>query len=341
EQALQKELDRDGQAFFVHNRVQDIYSVANYIRELVPGARVAVAHGQMREKELEQIMRSFFRKETNILVSTAIIGSGLDIPSANTIIIDRADKFGLADLYQLRGRVGRSNVRAYSYFLIPGDDVITAQARKKLQAIQELGYLGAGFRLALRDLEIRGAGNLLGAEQSGHILAIGFDLYVETLEQAVAELKGEKIPPRVEPVLELRTTAIIPEAYIENPDLRLSIYRKIALAKDSRDLKELVEELGDRFGTPPEETRRLLQIMELKVLAKKLAITRIQNSRGRIKILFMPEASVTPQEILKISRKRKLPVKFIPQGGFEIDLAGEKWPGIFRVLKNLLIELVP
>jgi len=185
----------------------------------------------MNEKELEHVMRAFFHREINVLVSTAIISSGLDIPSANTIIIDRADRFGLADLYQLRGRVGRSNIKAYAYFLIPGEDVITEEARKKLQAIQELGYLGAGFRLALKDLEIRGAGNLLGGEQSGHIEAVGFDMYMEMLETAVAELKGEKIEPKTEPVIDLKIMAVIPEEYIEDPDLRLSIYRKIASAK--------------------------------------------------------------------------------------------------------------
>lgn len=337
--ALQKELDRGGQAFFVHNRIQDIYSMANFLRELLPEAKIGVAHGQMREKELEQVMRSFFRKEINILVSTAIIGSGLDIPSANTIIINRADKFGLADLYQLRGRVGRSNVRAYAYFLIPGEDIITEGARKKLQAIQEMSYLGAGFRLALKDLEIRGAGNLLGAEQSGHIEAVGFDLYLEMLEQAVAELKGEKITPKIEPVLDLKITAVIPEEYIDNPDLRLSIYRKIASAKDSKTLRDLIEELKDRFGAPPEETLRLIEIMEIKLMAKKLAIGKIQNIEGKIKIIFAPETSITPQNVLSLSKNREKYIRFLPEGGFELDLRGKQWNAIFIKLKEILEEL--
>ncbi|MEK7823263.1 MAG: TRCF domain-containing protein, partial [Nitrospirota bacterium] len=337
--ALQKELDRGGQAFFVHNRIQDIYSMANFLRELLPEAKIGVAHGQMREKELEQMMRSFFRKEINILVSTAIIGSGIDIPSANTIIINRADKFGLADLYQLRGRVGRSNVRAYAYFLIPGEDIITEEARKKLQAIQEMSYLGAGFRLALKDLEIRGAGNLLGAEQSGHIEAVGFDLYLEMLEQAVAELKGEKIIPKIEPVLDLKITAVIPEEYIDNPDLRLSIYRKIASAKDSKTLRDLIEELKDRFGAPPEETLRLIEIMEIKLMAKKLAIGKIQNIEGKIKIIFAPETSVTPQKVLSLSKNREKYLRFLPEGGFELDLRGKQWNEIFIKLKEILEEL--
>jgi len=337
--ALQKELDRDGQVFFVHNRIQDIYSIANFLMELLPEARIAVAHGQMREKELEQVMRLFFKKEIDILVSTAIVGSGLDIPTANTIIINRADKFGLADLYQLRGRVGRSNIKAYAYFLIPGEDIITEEARKKLQAIQELSYLGAGFRLALRDLEIRGAGNLLGSEQSGHIEAVGFDLYVEMLEQAVAELKGEKIAPRIEPLLDLKITAIIPEEYIENPDVRLSLYRKIATVKDRKSLPDLLEELKDRFGTPPEETLRLLEIMELKLLARRLAVTRIQNVAGKVKILFAHETSVTSQKIFSLIKNREKYFKFLPEGGIELDLRGKQWNEIFRELKGVMEEL--
>jgi transcription-repair coupling factor (superfamily II helicase) len=313
--------------------------MTQYLQHLVPEARIAVAHGQMKEKELEQVMRSFMRRETDILVSTAIIGAGLDIPTANTIIINRADKFGLADLYQLRGRVGRSNIRAFAYFLITGDDTITEAARKKLQAIQDLSYLGAGFRLAMKDLEIRGSGNLLGQEQSGHIEAVGFDLYVEMLEQTVAELKGEKITPKIDPVLDLKITAMVPEDYIANPDLRLSLYRKIASARDEKMLKNLSEELRDRFGTPPEETQRLLEIMELKVIAKKLAITKILNTRGEITIIFAPETPVTPEKVISLYGKRKKGLKLLPEGGIEIDLSGEPWSEMFEQIKEVMEEL--
>jgi len=337
--ALQKELDRNGQAFFVHNRIQDIYKIGNFLRELVPDAKIGVAHGQMNEKELEHVMRAFFHKETNVLVSTAIISSGLDIPSANTIIIDRADKFGLADLYQLRGRVGRSNVKAYAYFLIPGEDIITEEARKKLQAVQELGYLGAGFRLALKDLEIRGAGNLLGGEQSGHIEAVGFDMYMEMLEAAVAELKGEKIEPKTEPVIDLKIVAVISEDYIEDPDLRLSIYRKIASAKNLKSLEGLLGELKDRFGPPPEKTKRLIEIMELKMLAKKYAITRIQNITGRIQIMFAPDTPVVSEQIFSLYNNRKKILRFLPEGGFELDLRGKSWKDLFKEIKKVMGEL--
>lgn len=338
-EALRKELDRGGQAFFIHNRIQDIYRIADLIRHLLPDARVAVAHGQMKARELETVMRLFYKRKVDILVSTAIIGAGLDIPTANTIIINRADRFGLADLYQLRGRVGRSNVRAYAYFLIPGDKVITEDARKKLMAIQELSYLGAGFRLALKDLEIRGAGNLLGPEQSGHIEAVGYDFYIKMLEEAVTELKGEKAPPKVEPVLELRTAAFIPEEYIENPTLRLSLYRKIASAGRIEDLKRIREELSDRFGRLPEETFRLLEVMELKLLAKRLLVTKIQNIGGRMKILFASETPVTPRMIFSLYKEREGYLRFLPEGGIELDLQGKRWDEIFRELKSVLEEL--
>jgi len=338
-EALQRELDRDGQAFFIHNYIYDIYKMAEFVKRLIPEGKIAVAHGQMRSRELEEVMRAFYRKEINVLVSTAIIGSGLDIPTANTIIINRADKFGLADLYQLRGRVGRSNIKAYAYFLIPAEDTITEEARKKLLAIQELSYLGAGFRLALKDLEIRGAGNLLGPEQSGHIEAVGYEMYVRMLEEAVAELKGEEIPSKIEPVLELKVTALIPENYIENPMLRLSTYRKIASINTMDQLNKLRDELRDRFGTPPEETERLLQIMELKLLARRFAITTIQNISGRVKILFAPETPVTPEKIFSLYKGREGLLKFLPEGGIELNLRDKKWKEVFKEVKEILKEL--
>ncbi|MBI5195672.1 MAG: transcription-repair coupling factor, partial [Nitrospirae bacterium] len=327
--SLQKELQRGGQAFFVHNRIEDIYKMAKFISELLPESKAAVAHGRMSEKELEGVMRSFITKKADILVSTAIISSGLDIPNANTIIINMADKFGLADLYQLKGRVGRSNVRAYAYFLIPGEDAITEGARKKLLAIQEMSYLGAGFRLALKDLELRGSGNLLGPEQSGHIEAVGFDLYIEMLEQAVSELKGEEAPPVIEPFLDLNIPAMIPESYIEDPTLRLSVYRKIASAKHTGALIGILTEMKDRFGKPPERTLRLLEVMELKLAAKKFSIVRIQNTNGKIKIIFTSETGAAPQKIFNLYRGREKYLKFLEAGGIELDLRGKTWEEIF------------
>jgi len=293
----------------------------------------------MKEKELELVMKKFFHNEINILVSTSIIGSGLDIPSANTIIINRADRFGLADLYQLRGRVGRSNVRAYAYFLIPGEDIISEEARKKLAAIQELGYLGAGFRLALKDLEIRGAGNLLGGEQSGHIEAVGFDMYMEMLEAAVAELKGEKTAPKIEPELDLKVSAAIPEEYIADPDLRLSIYRKIASAQNLKSLENMRIELKDRFGQMPEKAERLIEIMEMKVTAARFSIIKIQNVAGKIRVIFAPETPVSTETIFSLHDTRKTRLKFLPEGGIELDVRGKPWSGVYRDIMGIIEEL--
>ncbi len=335
-EALKKEFDRGGQAFFLHNQIHDIHKIADFLRRLLPEARIGVAHGQMKGTELEKVMMSFYRGEIDILVTTAIIGSGIDIPTANTIIINRADRFGLADLYQLRGRVGRSNVRAYAYFLIPGEGVITEEARKRLMAIQELSYLGAGFRLALKDLEIRGAGNLLGPEQSGHIEAVGYDLYIKMLEEAVAELKGEEIKPAIEPHIDMRINARIPEDYLEDSTLRLSIYRKIASAKSREALKMIKNELRDRFGTPPEEVLRLIDIMDLKLIAKELFITKIQRIDGKMKILFSDKTPITPERLYALYKKRERPLRFLPEGGIEVDLKGIGQKELIQELKEFL-----
>jgi transcription-repair coupling factor (superfamily II helicase) len=207
-------------------------------------------------------------------------------------------------------------------------------------AIQELGYLGAGFRLALRDLEIRGAGNLLGAEQSGHIAAVGFDMYMEMLETAVAELKGERTLPKIETVIDLKITAIIPDEYIENPDLRLSMYRKIASVKDEKSLGRIRDELKDRFGALPEKTGRIIDIMNLKVLAARLLISEIRNIAGKIKILFASETPVTPEQIFALYSARKGYIKFLPEGGIELDLRGKDWAGVYKELKGLMKELM-
>lgn len=334
-ESIQREIERKGQVFFVHNRIKDIHKIADYISRLLPSVRIAVAHGQMSERELEKIMLAFYDGKIDVLVSTAIIGSGLDIPTANTIIINRADMMGLADLYQLRGRVGRSNVRAYSYFLIPGEDIITEEARKRLQAIQEMGYLGAGFRLALKDLEIRGAGNLLGTEQSGHIHAIGFDLYVEMLEKAVAELKGQKIEEEFEPSIHLRVNAFIPEEYIDDMTLRLSLYRRIAASGTDEGLEALESEIEDRFGRLPVEVINLLNVMKLKIMARELRIAKIEDIHGAVRIIFSPDTKVEPGDIFELHKKRGGEIKFLPDG-FELDLRGLPWKNIYEEIANIM-----
>lgn len=338
-ESIKKEIERSGQVFFVHNRIKDIYKISQYLLTLLPSLKLAVAHGQMAEKELEKVMLDFYAGSTDVLVSTAIIGSGLDIPTANTIIINRADMMGLADLYQLRGRVGRGKVRAHAYFLIPGEDIITEEAKKRLQALQEMSYLGAGFRLALKDLEIRGAGNLLGAEQSGHIHAVGFDLYIEMLENAVAELKGGKIEKEFEPSVSLRVNAFIPEDFIDDMTLRLSIYRKIASSKTGESLTSVETELKDRFGRIPDEVKNLLEIMRLKILARELMITVLRETEGKIVINFSPDTRVEPRDIFELGKKADRKIRYLPEG-FEIDMRGLHWEGMYRNIEGIMTELL-
>jgi transcription-repair coupling factor (superfamily II helicase) len=337
-QAIVFELQRSGQVFFVHNRIHDIHRLAHRVRELVPEAKVGVAHGQLPEKELETVMHLFFGKELNVLVSTAIIGSGLDIPSANTIIINMADKMGLADLYQLRGRVGRSNIRGHAYFLAPPESSLTDEAKKRLQAVQEMSYLGAGFRLALKDLEIRGAGDVFGAEQSGHIHDIGFDLYIEMLEKAVSELKGEEIREEQEPVIELKASALIPGEYIEDVTLRLSFYRRIAGLRTEREIGEFSAELLDRFGSPPAEVMRLLDVMRLKIPARLLSVTKVEETGTKVRVVFSPDTRVKPDTILELHQSRKGRIRFLPDG-FEIDLSGTGPEAAFDEVHGALKEL--
>lgn len=346
-EAIEREIKRGGQVFFVHNRISDIEKITDYIKRLVPYVRVAFAHGRMNERELERIMMNFLDKKLDVLVCTAIIGSGLDITSANTIIIDRADTFGLSDLYQLKGRVGRGNMQAYAYFLIPGEDIITDDAKKRLKAIQEMSYLGAGFRLALKDLEIRGAGNLLGAEQSGHIYKVGFDMYMEMLEKAVAEIKGEEIKEEIEPQIKLKISAYIPEEYISDITLRLGFYRRLSNIKTINDLYDLKDELVDRFGELPDEVENLINIIKLKLLARSLYIERIYDLDNRYRFHFSKE-----EEKYKIQRgffdklihilfeiqKKEKKIRFLPDG-FEILTDGLNKQSELIEIERLLNEI--
>lgn len=331
DEAIARELRRGGQVFFVHNRIQDIDKVRRMLERVVPYARVAVAHGQMPERELEKIMLMFLDMKVDVLLSTAIVGSGLDIPTANTIVIDMAHRMGLADLYQLKGRVGRSNVRGYAYYLIPGGEAITGEAQKRLHALQELSYMGAGFRLAMKDLEIRGAGNLLGTQQSGYIEAVGFDMYMEMLEQAVAALRGVDIKKEVRPEINIKLNAYIPEDYIEDMALRLSVYRKISAARADGDLKDIQEEMADRFGPPPEAFRNLLKTMDLSLLAEKLTITCIKQERNKVVYTVGEGSGLTTRDIMGAFDER---VKFRPDG-FELRLAGDVCDDVKKALEAL------
>ncbi len=301
EQAIRHELNRQGQVFFLHNRVTSIQSVELKLRKLVPQARIAVGHGQMESDELEEVMSKFVNGEVDILLSTTIIESGLDIPNANTIIIDRADHFGLSELYQLRGRVGRYRHQAYAYLLIPRHAALLADARKRISAIKQYSRLGSGFKIAMRDLEIRGAGNLLGSEQSGHITAIGFDLYCKLLQESISRFKGEKPEERVETRIHLDfllpedqngvsgvptdSSQLIPLSYINDPVQRLEIYRRLAQARSVEELAPLEEELRDRFGKLPAGVKHLLMVYRVRVIASRKRITEIESRENKVSIV--------------------------------------------------------
>ena len=284
--AIMNELSREGQVFFVHNRVQDIAVIAKNIQELVPHARVAIAHGQMPERELENVMLEFVRHKHDILVCTMIIESGLDIPNVNTIMINRADAFGLAQLYQLRGRVGRADEQAYGYLFYPPDKSITERAQRRLQVIEEFTDLGSGFKIALRDLEIRGAGNILGAQQHGHITNVGYELYCKLLDDAARKLKGEKVEEDIETSINLPIEAFLPDDYIPDSRQKISIYKKISALKNEKQKDELTKELKDRYGNIPEPVEMLLEITTIKQLSQKLGISAIVAGGNRIKVTF-------------------------------------------------------
>jgi transcription-repair coupling factor (superfamily II helicase) len=274
-QVLYRELNRQGQVFFVHNRVMDIESVADRVKRLAPEARVAIGHGQMPHAELEDVMLRLVNQEIDVLVCTTIIESGLDIPTANTMIVHEADRFGLAELHQLRGRVGRYKHRAYCYLLLPERRTLTSVAAKRLKAIEEFSDLGAGFAIAMRDLEIRGAGNILGSEQSGHIAAVGYELYCQLLEEAVRQAKGEPAPPRRDTHVELGVDSFIPKEYVPSDRQRMEVYRRLARCAGAADMEQLATDLADAYGPVPPEAQTLLDLAEVRVRAAQFGIQSI------------------------------------------------------------------
>jgi transcription-repair coupling factor (superfamily II helicase) len=308
-EACQRELKRGGQIYFLHNEVKTIKNTAERLEKLLPGARIAVAHGQMRERELEQVMRDFYHQRFNILVCTTIVESGIDVPSANTIIMDRADKLGLAQLHQLRGRVGRSHHRAYAYLLTPPAKSMTPDAVKRLEAIESLEELGAGFTLSTHDLEIRGAGELLGDEQSGQIQEIGFSLYTDLLERAVAALKAGKEPDLARPLehgaeIDLQLPALLPDDYLPDVHSRLVLYKRIASAQSRDELRELQVEMIDRFGLLPGPAKNLFGITELKLKAQPLGIRKIEAGPASGRILFEAEPKIDPVHLIRLIQTR-------------------------------------
>jgi transcription-repair coupling factor (superfamily II helicase) len=300
ENAINFEVERGGQVYVVHNRVESIYSLANFMQKVCPKARVGVAHGQMGEKELERMMTKFMHHEFDVLVATTIIENGLDIPLANTLIVNRADRYGLSQLYQLRGRVGRSNRRAYAYLLIPSDDTLTPIARRRLAAIREFSELGAGFRIAALDLELRGAGNLLGGEQHGHIEAIGFDLYLQLLERTIEELRTGEALPEVETAINLRVDLKIPSDFVDEEIPRLRIYKQIASSRTESEVDNLYRDLEDRFGELPLPVRNLLEYARLRVLGRVRGVMSIERTGQGVDIKFHETARIDPENIVEL-----------------------------------------
>lgn len=343
-EAIRRELSRDGQVFFVYNRVADLDRVAAWVQGLVPEARVVMAHGQMKEEELEQAMLDFMNRDYDVLVCTTIIENGLDLPNVNTLIVKESGMMGLAQLYQLRGRVGRSNRVAHAYFTFRRDRVLGESAEKRLSAIREFTELGSGFKIAMRDLEIRGAGNILGAEQHGHIAAVGFDLYSRLLEEAVREAKGEEPPQVVETSIELPVEAYIPGAYISDTNQKVEVYKRLAGLISSSELSELGDELIDRFGDPPEPVLNLLAVAKVRILAGRLKIKSISLLPGQFRLLFGPGHPLTGEALVTAGTLYQNRVKFVNAGEeFEIKLrfAGDRGDSKYLLgqLEKFLVKL--
>lgn len=334
-EAVIREFLRDGQVFFVHNRVERIEAMAEMLQKIVPEARLAIAHGQMQEKELESVMLSFYRREVNLLLCTTIIESGLDFPNANTIIINRADKMGLAQLYQLRGRVGRSSHQAYAYFLVPGEQLLTEKAKKRMEALAEFSELGSGFRLASHDLEIRGGGNILGLSQSGHMNQVGIDLYYELIEKAVKEIKGEKPAPDIDPEIKVPIPAYIPEEYVPDIHQRLRLYKKMAGGLSEAQVTDVRTELRDRFGPLPAEVEYLLLISNLKLVLRELMVTSMEYTNGSIVLAFHPDAEQSLDKVLALLQNPKNKMRFTPDHRLHIPFShADGWVDMVTKVKS-------
>ncbi|MBM3762452.1 MAG: transcription-repair coupling factor [Acidobacteria bacterium] len=334
--AIEQETARGGMVYFVHNRVESIYERAFSLQQLVPGIRVDVGHGQMVEDELEKVLLGFMRHEFDVFVCTTIVENGLDIPLANTIIIENAQNYGLSELYQLRGRVGRSNRRAYAYLLVPVDTELTEVARKRLAALKEFSDLGAGFKIAALDLELRGAGSLLGGEQSGHINLVGFDMYIKMLEEAVREMKGEEVPLEIHSTLNLGIEIRIPASYIPDDNQRLRAYKKIADAKTREVADEIVAEFADRYGPVPPEVKLLVDFGQAKNLAQNIGVESVERRQGMFQVKFHPQAKIEPRKLMDLVQTSP-GASFSPSGVLKaIDTTGAPPERIVAALSELL-----
>jgi transcription-repair coupling factor (superfamily II helicase) len=337
---IRREINRGGQIFYVHNRVETLDRVARLLDNIVPEARYGVVHGQMKETLMEREMISFLEREKDVLICTTIIETGLDMPNVNTLIVDEADKFGLSQLYQLRGRVGRSNRKAYAYFLYQPQKVLTEEAEKRLSTIREFTEFGSGFKIAMRDLEIRGAGNFIGGEQHGHLAAVGFNLYVRMLKEAVQELKGETVEEIVEPSIDIQVKALLPDEYIVDKQTKATLYQRMLAIADEEELSDILDELVDRFGTPPEEVENLVQIVRLKIRAKELRVEQIVQQRQSIFLRFASDPALTGEQLMEVAAKFPYPLSFAATEQNKLELKARlrflSVNDIFKDILNLL-----
>jgi transcription-repair coupling factor (superfamily II helicase) len=318
--------------------VETIYEIAARIQELVPRARVIVGHGQLSEGELEKVMLKFMQHEADVLVATTIIENGLDIPLCNTMIVNRADRHGLSELYQLRGRVGRSNRRAYAYLMVPPEVELTPVARRRLAALKEFSDLGAGFKIAALDLELRGAGNLLGGEQSGHVDAVGFELYTSMLERTVRELKGEAEPEEAETQLNLGLNIRIPNDYIPEENQRLRMYKRVAGVDSEQQLADVRGELEDRYGPSPGQVRNLLEYASLRLLARRVGVAGIERKRDEVSVRFNPNAAVDPERLARFVAANR-GSQFTPAGVLKTSIKTAPAEEVLGRLRALLVDL--
>ena len=340
-EAVEREVRRGGQVFFVHNRVQSLPAMERYLGEILPGVRIGVAHGQMEEGELSRAMDDFAARRVDLLLCTAIIEAGLDLPNANTILVNQAHRFGLAQLYQLRGRVGRDRHRAYAYFLIPVDVAMTRQASQRLAVLEELTELGSGFKIASHDLEIRGAGNLLGKDQSGQIHQVGYELYTQLLSEAMAELSGKPSLDEEEPELDLRIPAFLPDDYLPEAGVRLDFYRRLAMGKTVDAADEIELELLDRFGRLPFPAKALCDLSRIRVGMREAGIRELKRGNGTLFLALSERSEVDRHLLVKWVTREKPTFSFVRGEVLAMRLPGEAPEAVLAAAKNLLNRFPP
>jgi transcription-repair coupling factor (superfamily II helicase) len=334
--AVMSEVQRGGQVYFIHNRVQSIYGLADQLREILPEVRMRVAHGQMEEGELEKCMVEFFHHEIDMLVCTTIVESGMDVSAANTMFIDNAQQLGLSQLYQLRGRVGRSKERAYCYLMIPNHRRLDKEAQERLRILQENSALGSGIRIAQYDLELRGAGDILGEEQAGHVNAVGYELYLELLEEAVSAAKGETATASdVEPEINVRIPALIPDSFIPDLRVRLAYYKQLSEIESAEDIDRIEDELRDQFGKLPDQVLNLMGLMLIRKECKDLAVRDLSSSESSITLAFTEKTPLPPQRVIELASRQNKKYMITPDNRLRVRMNEITWPRILDELNYL------